>query len=82
MDDNYRRLNILLKIYLSYIKFKLKLNLKVDDQRVNKYLRGETFDSNLNDGFGTIILEGCALGGFKMSKGKFKNFYPKGLRNF
>ena len=30
MDDNYRRLNILLKIYLSYIKFKLKLNSKLN----------------------------------------------------
>ena len=30
MDDNYRRLNIFLKIYLSYIKFKLKLNSKLN----------------------------------------------------
>lgn len=62
--------------------FKLKINLKIDDQRVSKYLRGETFDVDLPDGFGAIILENCSLGGFKMSKSKFKNFYPKGLRNF
>ena len=30
MDDNYRRLNIFLKIYLFYIKFKLKLNSKLN----------------------------------------------------
>ena len=30
MDDNYRRLNIFLKIYLSYIKFKLKFNSKLN----------------------------------------------------
>ena len=62
--------------------FKLKLNLNVEDPRVKKYLRGETLDVCLDEGFGAFIIEGCALGGFKISKDKFKNFYPKGLRNF
>lgn len=61
---------------------KLKLCYDFKDKNVEKYLRGETFDVDLNDGFGTIFVNNCALGGFKISKGKFKNFYPKGLRNF
>ena len=62
--------------------FKLKLNLDHKDILVERYLRGETFDVDLPDGFGAVLVNNCALGGFKMSKGKFKNYYPKGLRNF
>ena len=61
--------------------FKLKLNLKLNDDRVLKYLKGETFETDLSDGYGAIFVEGCSLGGFKISKEKFKNHYPKGLRN-
>ena len=62
--------------------FKLKYELGFKDKEVEKYLRGETLDLVLNDGYGVIVVDGCSLGGFKMSKGKFKNYYPKGLRNF
>ncbi len=58
------------------------LSLNYKDENVLKYLRGETFDVNLSDGYGAVLVNGCALGGFKVSKGKFKNYYPKGLRNF
>ena len=61
---------------------KVKLNLDFQDVKLSKYLRGETFDVELPDGFGAVVVNGCALGGFKISKGKFKNYYPKGLRNF
>lgn len=61
--------------------FKTKLNLNLKDERVLKYLKGETFDVDLCDGYGSVLVENCALGGFKISKGKFKNHYPKGLRN-
>lgn len=63
-------------------EFKTTLKLSFKDENVTKYLRGETFDVDLPDGFGAILVDGCALGGFKISKGKFKNYYPKGLRNF
>ena len=63
-------------------ELKIKHSLNFTDQFVEKYLRGETFDLNLKDGYGCLIVDGCALGGFKMSKGKMKNHYPKGLRNF
>ena len=62
--------------------FKSVLSLNYKDEKVLKYLRGETFDVNLSDGYGAILVNGCALGGFKISQGKFKNYYPKGLRNF
>jgi len=60
---------------------KLTLNLKLTDERLNKYLKGETFDVDFCDGYGAVLVEDCALGGFKISKEKFKNHYPKGLRN-
>ncbi len=62
--------------------FKRKIEFKYKDQEVLKYLKGDTIQTNLNDGYGAIIIDGCALGGFKISDGKFKNHYPKGLRNF
>ena len=62
--------------------FKLKLCLDHQDPKVSKYLRGETLDVEMEDGYGAVVVNGCGLGGFKMSKGKFKNYYPKGLRNF
>lgn len=61
---------------------KNQLELSFDDLRVKKYLRGETLDIEFPDGFGVVKVNGCSLGGFKMSKGKFKNHYPKGLRDF
>ena len=63
-------------------EFKLNLTFSHTDKSVAKYLKGETLDCSLKDGYGAVLVEGCALGGFKMSKEKFKNFYPKGLRNF
>lgn len=62
--------------------FKLQLNYDYNDLNIKKYLRGETLDVNLLDGYGVINASNCSLGGFKISKGMFKNLYPKGLRNF
>lgn len=62
--------------------FKIRLNFNYNNPEVQKYLKGETLDVDLPDGFGVISASNCALGGFKISQGKFKNFYPKGLRNF
>ena len=63
-------------------QFVNKLELDFNDGRLTRYLKGETFDVDLPDGYGAIIVNGCALGGFKISAKKFKNHYPKGLRNF
>lgn len=61
--------------------FKVKLDLDYNSAEVSKYLRGETLDNEILDGYGAVLINGCAVGGFKMSGGKFKNHYPKGLRN-
>ncbi len=62
--------------------FKNKIDIPYFDPLVKKYLKGEELDVQMSDGFGALIISDCALGGFKISNGKFKNLYPKGLRNF
>ena len=68
------------KVFGSY--FKNKLELKLDDPNVLKYLRGEQLDIVMPKGYGVIMIDGLSLGGFKSSDGVLKNLYPKGLRNF
>lgn len=68
------------KVFGNY--FKIKLELKLDDPNVLKYLRGEQLDIELPKGYGNIIIDGLSLGGFKSVDGVLKNLYPKGLRNF
>ena len=48
-----------------------------------KYLRGEEIDapSDTDNGWCVISYRGASLGGGKISGGKIKNHYPKGLRN-
>ena len=56
--------------------------LKKGDARVEKYLRGEEIDTKIQDsGWCAVFYEGVALGGGKISGGRIKNHYPKGLRN-
>ena len=62
--------------------FKLKLNFDYNSKEIQSYLKGETLQVDLADGYGVISASNCAVGGFKISQGKFKNLYPKGLRNF
>lgn len=57
------------------------LNYDYKDETVTRYLKGETLNVDLPDGYGAFLVSGCAVGGFKISAGKFKNYYPKGLRN-
>lgn len=63
-------------------EFKNHIEFEYNDPNVLKYLRGETIDVSGDEGYGAIIVSGCPLGGYKISNGKFKNLYPKGLRNF
>lgn len=63
-------------------RFTRKENLTKDDPRTEKYLRGEEIDTSVTDsGWCAVTYEGVALGGGKISGGKVKNHYPKGLRN-
>jgi NOL1/NOP2/fmu family ribosome biogenesis protein len=58
-------------------------DLKRGDVRVEKYLRGEEIDALDCNGTGYVAVtyEGAPLGGGKISSGRIKNHYPKGLRN-
>lgn len=60
--------------------FKRKINLSVNSAELSKYLHGEEFDTNCQNGWAVVMVEGCAIGGAKVSNGRAKNHYPKGLR--
>ena len=63
-------------------QFKRQENLTKDDVRTEKYLRGEEIDTNSDaNGWCAVTYESVALGGGKISGGRLKNHYPKGLRN-
>ena len=59
-----------------------KLDLNYTDKLTEKYLRGETFDVDLFSGYGAVLINNMPTGACKISQGKLKNLYPKGLRNF
>lgn len=61
-------------------KFKRRINLSVDSEELSKYLRGEEFDTVSENGWAVVTVDGYALGGVKVSNGRAKNHYPKGLR--
>lgn len=60
--------------------FKNKCNLKLNDERVLKYLKGEEIEADVKDGWGVVMVDNYPLGGYKKSNNKLKNHYPKGIR--
>lgn len=60
--------------------FKRKINLTAQSDEVKRYLRGEEIPADCENGWAVVTVDGCALGGAKVSNGKAKNHYPKGLR--
>ena len=63
--------------------FKARLELEGKSADAEKYLRGEEIDAVDADGASgwcAVMIDGCATGGGKISGGKCKNHYPKGLR--
>ena len=61
-------------------KFKRKINLAPDSTELAKYLHGEEFDTTCQNGWAVVTVDGYSLGGAKVTNGKAKNHYPKGLR--
>ena len=61
-------------------KFKRKINLTADSDEIKKYLHGEEFNTDCPNGWAVVMVDGCTVGGVKVSNGKAKNHYPKGLR--
>ena len=63
-------------------EMKTVVDLKKGDERIKKYLRGEEIECDTSlSGFCAVTYEGVPLGGGKISSGRVKNHYPKGLRN-
>lgn len=60
--------------------FRRKIELTADDERTKKYLHGEEIETACKNGWAVVMIDGCATGGAKVSNGKAKNHYPKGLR--
>ena len=60
--------------------FHRRLELTSDDVRTDAYLRGEEIGVDLADGWCAVLYHGMPLGGGKVSSGRMKNHYPKGLR--
>lgn len=61
-------------------RFLNKVELSPIDERINKYLHGEGFDFESENGFCTVCVNNLILGGGKCVDGTVKNHYPKGLR--
>ncbi len=60
--------------------FKNNINLSADDDRVNKYLKGETIDVEGSNGWALICVDGFPLGWGKINNGVLKNKYLPGWR--
>ena len=61
---------------------KLQVDLKKGDERIARYLRGEEIETEeTKSGWCAVCYEGVPMGGGKISTGRVKNHYPKGLRN-
>ncbi len=61
-------------------KFKRRINLSPESVELSKYLHGEEFDTETQNGWASVMVNGATLGGVKVVNGKAKNHYPKGLR--
>lgn len=60
--------------------FKRKITLTSDSDEIKKYLHGEEFETDCQNGWAVVLVDGCTVGGVKVSNGRAKNHYPKGLR--
>lgn len=60
--------------------FKRKINLTANSEEIKKYLHGEEFNTDCPNGWAVVLVDDCTVGGVKVSNGKAKNHYPKGLR--
>ncbi len=61
--------------------FRNKIDLAPDSQEIQKYLHGDTFETDAPDGWACVTVDSIALGGVKVTGKIAKNHYPKGLRN-
>lgn len=60
---------------------KNKLELSCEDNRVNKFFKGEQIEGDVKDGFCAICVESFCVGFGKSKNGVINNKLPKGLRD-
>ena len=60
--------------------FRRKIELSADSEQMKKYLHGEEFETDCENGWAVVTVSGCSVGGVKVVSGRAKNHYPKGLR--
>lgn len=60
--------------------FRRRIELAPDSPALEAYLRGQEIAVDCENGWAVITTAGCAAGGVKVSGGRAKNHYPKGLR--
>ena len=59
-----------------------KRRVELDEQMAQRYLLGEELPaSSCEKGYCAVTFLGVPMGGGKLSDGRLKNHYPKGLRN-
>ena len=61
-------------------QFKRRIELAPDSPELERYLHGEEIPADCENGWAVITTAGCTVGGAKVSGGRAKNHYPKGLR--
>ncbi|MDD6021444.1 MAG: hypothetical protein PUB94_02120 [Oscillospiraceae bacterium] len=61
-------------------KFKRKIDLAPDSDELRKFLHGESFNCDCENGWAAVTVCGCTVGGVKVVGSQAKNHYPKGLR--
>ncbi len=71
-----------LAMYLKKGWFDNEVDLKADDERVIKYLKGETIEisENVENGYVLVLVDGFPLGWAKNNNGTLKNKYLAGWR--
>jgi len=60
--------------------FRRKIELRLDSPELAAYLRGEEIPASCENGWAVVTVDGCTVGGAKVTGGRAKNHYPKGLR--
>ena len=61
-------------------QFKRQIELAPDSAELERYLHGEEISVDCENGWAVITTKGCSIGGVKVTAGRGKNHYPKGLR--
>lgn len=61
-------------------QFKRRIELAPGSAELERYLHGEELPVDCENGWAVVTTKGCSVGGVKVTAGRAKNHYPKGLR--